>query len=121
VVRADPFYKSTDTGILNTTNGSCSDPFYHPEIPPTAVGGLFRSLLPNARALPSGNPTNGSWWIVQILSTQRTRTTIRESHQRQLVGFHSPSPSAVVERIRTIHQLPLVGFISIAREGVERI
>src|SRR5215217_6541006 len=62
------------------------------EIPPTAVGGSFKCFLPenypatwksHQRQLVDrsnafyprttqrpGNPTNGSWWIVQMLSTR---------------------------------------------------
>jgi len=36
------------------------------EIPPTGVGGWFRSSLQRDRLQKSKNPTNGSWWIVQI-------------------------------------------------------
>jgi len=35
-------------------------------IPPTEVGGLFRSNLHTTDTGKSRNPTNGSWWIVQI-------------------------------------------------------
>ena len=35
------------------------------EIPPTAVGGMFRSGLHSGLA-EFTNPTNGSWWMVQI-------------------------------------------------------
>src|SRR5258705_5525491 len=38
-------------------------------IPPTAVGGWFRSNLPRW-ASKLGNPTNGSWWMVQIQPTE---------------------------------------------------
>ena len=33
-------------------------------IPPTAVGGLFKSGLQGG--FSCRNPTNGSWWIVQV-------------------------------------------------------
>ena len=35
-------------------------------IPPTEVGGLFKCFL-NQTWRVTSNPTNGSWWIVQIL------------------------------------------------------
>ena len=38
-----------------------------PEIPPTAVGGSFKYFL-NQLRWRLWNPTNGSWWIVQVLS-----------------------------------------------------
>jgi hypothetical protein len=52
----------------------CSDPFYREldalpkEIPPTAVGGWFRSFYGRKLNAASRNPTNGSWWLVQIFS-----------------------------------------------------
>src|SRR5215217_9098599 len=70
-----------------------SDPFYKhgtPEfsgIPPTAVGGSFRSFLQTRYPRVLGNPTNGSWWIVQILSTTTVPPSSLESHQRQLVDL----------------------------------
>jgi hypothetical protein len=36
------------------------------EIPPTGVGGWFRSNLQTDRPPSFKNSTNGSWWIVQI-------------------------------------------------------
>src|SRR6188474_2356799 len=108
-------------------------------IPPTAVGGWFRSRLPlragveleesHQRQLVNGsdpayhsglawnswNPTNGSWWMVQIPPTTqgwrgtrgipptavgewfRSRLPLRagvelvESHQRQLVDGSDPA------------------------------
>jgi hypothetical protein len=56
-------------------------------IPPTAVGGWFKSKLQTRWLLP--NPTNGSWWMVQVQAT-KTRSS-SESHQRQLVDGSSPS------------------------------
>ena len=47
-------------------------------IPPTEVGGLFRSNL-HAAVTDSLNPTNGSWWIVQILSTKEDLRNLRKS------------------------------------------
>ena len=38
-------------------------------IPLTAVSGSFRSFLLKGAPGFSANPTNGSWWMVQILST----------------------------------------------------
>jgi len=46
-------------------------------IPPTAVGGLFRSFLPKSHPRQwvdasdpfYSNPTHGSGWMLQILST----------------------------------------------------
>src|SRR5215217_5919427 len=99
------------------------------EIPPTAVGGSFKCFLPenypatwksHQRQLVDrsnafyprttqrpGNPTNGSWWIVQMLSTRELPSDLEipptavggsfkcflpenypatwKSHQRQLV------------------------------------
>jgi hypothetical protein len=36
------------------------------EIPPTGVGGWFRSGLQRDRLQKFRNPTNGSWWMLQI-------------------------------------------------------
>ena len=38
------------------------------EIPPTAVGGSFQMVSKTKQKERPCNPTNGSWWIVQILS-----------------------------------------------------
>ncbi len=38
------------------------------QIPPTAVGGLFRSFLQGVMGKRAPNPTHGSGWIVQIFS-----------------------------------------------------
>jgi hypothetical protein len=46
---SDPTYKSTHRET--------------PKIPPTAVGGWFRSNLQKHPSRNSQNPTNGSWWI----------------------------------------------------------
>src|SRR6185503_15398841 len=86
----------------NTTHGSgwmipmlstrpCN---YRPAIPPTAVGGWFRSylrrplrcdgipptvvggmvqILSKKTAKVRWNPTNGSWWMVQILSKKTAK------------------------------------------------
>jgi len=35
-------------------------------IPPTAVGGWFRSSLGTQQRKRLRNPTNGSWWMVQV-------------------------------------------------------
>jgi hypothetical protein len=35
-------------------------------IPPTEVGGLFKSYLQKLNVEILGNPTNGSWWMFQI-------------------------------------------------------
>src|SRR2546427_648708 len=46
-----------------------------PQIPPTAVGGLFKSSL--QRKAESGgfpNPTHGSGWIVQVQPTKEGRS-----------------------------------------------
>ena len=37
------------------------------------------------------NPTNGSWWIVQIQPTRSETLRTRESHQRQLVDCSDPA------------------------------
>jgi hypothetical protein len=38
------------------------------------------------------NPTNGSWWIVQVRPTKKTRWVgFEKSHQRQLVDYSSPT------------------------------
>src|SRR6201991_2329551 len=73
-----------------------SDPFYLAvrqrvgPIPPTAVGGWFRSFLPCGPPTCRSNPTNGSWWMVQILSTWRSVNLSAQSHQRQLVDGSDP-------------------------------
>src|SRR5215510_3498432 len=38
-------------------------------IPPTAVGGSFKSSLPQRERTTAGNPTHGSGWIVQVQPT----------------------------------------------------
>jgi hypothetical protein len=54
-----------------------SDPAYKKNctktkrIPPTAVGGWFRSCLQENLHQNQENPTNGSWWMVQILPTRK--------------------------------------------------
>jgi hypothetical protein len=37
-----------------------------PGIPPTAVGGLFKSSLQQSSSTRTPNPTHGSGWIVQV-------------------------------------------------------
>jgi hypothetical protein len=56
-------------------------------IPPTAVGGCFRSF-------PKNNPTNGSWWMLQIFSTGNVQDA-EQSHQRQLVDVSDPFPGTI--------------------------
>jgi len=56
-------------------SGVGSDPLYEGqcilgEIPPTDVGGWFRSSLREAMRSWQ-NPANGSWGLVQILSTEK--------------------------------------------------
>jgi len=36
------------------------------KIPPTEVGGSFKSFLTGLQRREIENPINGSWWIVQI-------------------------------------------------------
>jgi len=45
-------------------------------IPPTAVGGWFRSFLQGNRFL---NPTHGSGWMVQILSKRKHQVSLQIS------------------------------------------
>src|SRR5215510_44973 len=58
-----------------------SSPFYKhptfclPRIPPTAVGGSFKSFLQNRRPLNWRNPTNGSWWIIHVLPTSTEKNS----------------------------------------------
>ncbi len=70
------------------------------------------------------NPTNGSWWLVQILSTPAqecqvvihkaawtvVRKDLKDIHQLPLVGFTEPMSTVVSKDLKDIHQLPLVGF-----------
>ncbi|HXS02715.1 MAG TPA: hypothetical protein VN724_19240, partial [Pyrinomonadaceae bacterium] len=58
------------------------------EIPPTAVGGSFKSFLqlPQKRL---ANPANGSWRILQVLSTTPPKEAC-QSRQRQLADPSSP-------------------------------
>src|SRR6185295_17681839 len=57
-----------------------------PRIPPTGVGGSFKSSLQTRAARPpSQNPTHGSGWIVQV------QPTISESHPREWVDRSSPA------------------------------
>ena len=46
-------------------------------IPPTGVGGSFRSHLPETLSTCLRNPTNGSWWIVRIGSTKTCLKILR--------------------------------------------
>ena len=39
---------------------------------------------------PQGNPTNGSWWMVQILSTRASTNSRKGIHQRELVDGSDP-------------------------------
>ena len=55
-------------------------------IPPTVVGGWFRSNLRTALT-DFLNPTNGSWWMVQIRPSKQGGT---EGIQKGL-EFHGPS------------------------------
>jgi hypothetical protein len=48
---------------------------------------LFKSSLQKKPCLP--NPTNGSWWIVQVQPTKEALSS--ESHQRQLVDCSNPT------------------------------
>ena len=65
-------------------NGTIKDLVKTKEIPPTEVGGLFRSNLHNV--LPNlQNPTNGSWWIVQIRPPKQAAKRIQKR-----VQFHVP-------------------------------
>jgi hypothetical protein len=47
------------------------------EIPPTAVGGLFRSHLQEVGFFEFMNPTNGSWWIFQIQPVRSTSKAMK--------------------------------------------
>src|SRR5262249_30042626 len=96
------------------------------EIPPTAVGGWFRSFLPTD-GLSLRNPANGSWWIVQILSTSRKQACMK-SDERQLVGGSDPfyeerrpqSPQShqrqLVVRSDPFYKLPSAGPPTLARQ-----
>ena len=56
-------------------------PCENSEIPPTAVGGLFKSSLQGTRPeTPLANPTHGSGWIVQVLPTRLERSKIGRAH-----------------------------------------
>src|SRR5262249_27090574 len=110
VVRSDPFYKNAPASSPNATNGSWwfvqilstkTRPL-RLRMPPTAVGGSFRSFLqkrarfvsechqrqlvvrsdPFYKNAPASSPnaTNGSWWFVQILSTNCRAPGLRLSH-----------------------------------------
>src|SRR5215213_2191927 len=80
------------------------DPFYrggHKRIgiPPTAVGGSFRSVL-QRRAQTDWNPANGSWWIVQILSEAPIVVESDPNHPPTSVGgIWKVQRPWVVERI----------------------
>jgi len=75
-------------------------------IPPTAVGGSFKSSLRSRRPkthLP--NPTHGSGWIVQSQPTKSTpRDSSPESHPRQWVDRSSPAYE--VDAPRLISRIP---------------
>jgi hypothetical protein len=62
-------------------------------IPPTAVGGWFKSNLQRSTNPNPQNPTNGSWWIVQVQPTTKALIQLPQSHQRQLVDRSSPTCS----------------------------
>src|ERR1700754_2319821 len=93
-----------------------SDPFYLAvrqrvgPIPPTAVGGWFRSFLPCGPPTCRPNPTNGSWWMVQILSTLRPANVSAQSHQRQLVDGSDPFYLAVRQRVGPIPPTAVGGW-----------
>ena len=53
------------------------------EIPPTAVGGCFRSYLQRVIGRLM-NPTNGSWWIVQFVSKGSDKIILREHLRSQI-------------------------------------
>ncbi len=59
------------------------------------------------------NPTNGSWWYVQVLSTYRAAHDSFESHQRQLVECSRPTfyRSATLGRWDLNHPPTAVGGI----------
>ena len=61
------------------------------EIPPTEVGGLFRSSLQQTRLLKLRNPTHGSGWILQIQPTNRQGSRHEESHPREWVDSSDPT------------------------------
>jgi hypothetical protein len=75
---SDPTYKERASGFpRNPTNG--------------AVGGWFKSGLRSKAQLGFLNPTNGSWWMVQVQPTKRNALRVTKSHQRQLVDSSSPA------------------------------
>src|SRR6266478_4549570 len=63
-----------------------------PRIPPAAVGGSFRSSLQTKAARCFPNPTHGSGWIVQVQPTKRRRLgPFFESHPREWMDRSSPA------------------------------
>jgi hypothetical protein len=75
----------------------CSGPTYKERllnlgIPPTAVGGLFRSNL-QGTAFEFRNPTNGSWWIVQVQPVRLAEGTETENRSIWPARFGSEAGS----------------------------
>jgi len=67
-------------------------------IPPTEVGGWFRSFLLKAAAKEFPNPTNGSWRIIQILPAEThmpLRICDRSSRRADRQDLNNP-PTALV-------------------------
>ena len=66
VVRSGLICVPADKCYVYKISGLCT----MSKIPNTGSGGLFKSYLQTAARKNQANPTNGSWWIVQILSTR---------------------------------------------------
>jgi len=95
VVGSDPFYKEVRQRVA--------------PIPPTAAGGRFRSFLQRSPPACRPNPTNGSWWSVQILSTKKSASVSPQSHQRQLVVGSDPFYKCLFSILRRAARAALGG------------
>jgi hypothetical protein len=98
-------------------------------IPPTAVGGYFQILSTQSAAQTLSNPTHGSGWILSdpLYSISGLKRSLIPPTAVggffQIISKKGSEPSTncrwwdsqiflapSIERISTIHQLPLVGF-----------
>src|SRR5262245_51932321 len=81
-------------------------------IPPTAVGGWFRSFLLRGLSSKRRNPAHGSVWMVQVLSTKRrSPIELPNPTPRQCVVRSSSIYSFALKGLEPIHTLPCVGFL----------
>jgi hypothetical protein len=60
-------------------------------------------------AIDTLNAANGSWWLVQFLSTSTTATPLVKYHQRPLVGLFSSFLAVPALYFRALRLLGLSG------------